>query len=37
VALVERIMDISRERAPMQESARILMVAERQRIIEINA
>jgi hypothetical protein len=30
-------MDISRERAPVEESAQILIVAERQRIIEINA
>jgi hypothetical protein len=33
-SLLDRIMDISPERAPTKEAARLLMEAERQRILE---
>jgi hypothetical protein len=37
VVLMDRILDISHERASMEYSARLLMAAERERIIDINA
>jgi hypothetical protein len=35
-ALMEWGMDICRARAPTKESTRLLMIAERQRIIDLN-
>jgi hypothetical protein len=37
VALVVRVIDISRELPPIEASARKLMEVERQRILELNA
>jgi hypothetical protein len=36
-AILERVFEISRERAQTEEAARLLMAAVRQRLLELNA